>query len=74
MEIFNSLEEAKEKYPDGYVAIDSIGECKICKKQEDLRCGVCYGCAFQVDGEVIENGHRLWDSVNPDNIWYVDSF
>lgn len=71
METFKSLEEAIRKYPDSYVAMERLGPCKICKKVNDLRAGVCFHCKDQVHGEKIKGGHRLWDSNNPDNSWYV---
>jgi len=71
IETFSSIEEALKKYPDAYIAFRKIGDCMICGKREDLRCGACFQCADQVAGEQIKGGHRLWDSMNPKNTWYV---
>lgn len=56
-----------------YVSIEQIGNCKICLREKDLRCGVCWDCCDQVSGEKISNTtHKLWDSQNPINVWYYD--
>ncbi len=53
-----------------YVVIEQMGNCRICKRHEDLRCGVCWDCQPQVDGKYFGNGvHELWDSKNPSNRW-----
>ena len=33
---------------NGYVVTEQMGNCKICGKYEDLRCGVCWDCAMPV--------------------------
>lgn len=56
---------------DTYVVMQRIGNCNICGKREDLRCGVCWTCQPQVEGEKISPvTHKLWDSKNPTNVWY----
>lgn len=54
-----------------YTIAVRMGECMVCHKTHDLRCGVCFSCADQVDGEPIPHGHRLWERGNPENTWYV---
>lgn len=71
MEIFNSIEAALEAYPNSYIAFEKMGDCMICGERKDLRCGACFQCSSQIAGEKIKGGHRLWDSKNPDNTWYV---
>lgn len=71
MEMFSSVEEALEKYPNAYVAFAKVGTCMVCGEQHDLRCGVCFDCCAKVDGEPIKGGHRLWERANPRNTWYV---
>jgi len=71
MIIFRSLKEALEKYPDAVVASARMGNCRICEKYRDLRCGVCFNCSPKVDGEPVSKGHRLWERTNPQNTWYV---
>jgi hypothetical protein len=54
-----------------YVSISQIGNCRICQRREDLRCGVCFRCQDQVCGEKVnETTHRLWDRENPRNEWF----
>ncbi len=54
-----------------YVIFEQIGNCKICQSLTDLRMGVCFDHAGQVDGEQIsETTHKLWDVKNPKNVWY----
>lgn len=54
-----------------------IAVCSICHQPKDLRFGVCFTCADQVGGELVADGpagrrtHRLWDSRNPANTWFV---
>jgi hypothetical protein len=52
-----------------------VAVCCICHQQHDLRYGVCFHCADQVDGEIVGEGasrtHRLWDTKNPSNSWFV---
>jgi len=71
MEIFDTLKEALEKYPDSYVSRAQMGNCMICQEYKDLRAGACFHCCGKVDGESIKGGHRLWEKENPDNTWYV---
>lgn len=71
MEIFRSIDEALAKYPDAYVSFAKIGNCMVCGKREDLRCGVCFECTDKVDGEPVKGGHRLWQKDKPENTWYV---
>jgi len=71
MEIFDNLEGALEKYPDAKIAHAQIGDCMVCKKRQDLRCGACFNCLDKVTGKPIKDGHRLWEKENPDNTWYV---
>jgi hypothetical protein len=33
---------------NGYVVTEQMGNCRICGKYEDLRCGVCWDCAMPV--------------------------
>lgn len=55
-----------------YVSIAQIGNCRVCGREQDLRYGVCFTCSDQIKGERIsETTHRLWDSKNPRNEWYV---
>lgn len=56
-----------------YEVFERIGDCMICKKREDLRCGACFTCSDQVSGEPLKSGkgHRLWETKNPDNTWYI---
>lgn len=55
-----------------YVSIDQTGPCKVCGQISDLRCGVCWGCAGKVSGEAVSaTTHRLWESENPRNEWFV---
>jgi hypothetical protein len=71
----NDLEAVKQaaKEAGAYLAIEQIGTCRICKKQGDLRCGVCFTCCDQVAGQEIAPGvHLLWDSKNQDNAWIVE--
>jgi len=56
---------------DTYVSRAQVAGCMICGNTEDLRCGACFTCADQVSGKRVAKGHKLWDSNNPDNIWYV---
>ena len=71
MEMFNSVAEALEKYPDAHVSFPRIGTCMVCKEKRDLRCGSCFSCSPKIDGEPIKGGHRLWERANPSNTWYV---
>lgn len=54
-----------------YVAVSTVGSCKICHKHKDLRYGVCFACSPQVNGHPIPGGHELWDTKNPLNRWKV---
>lgn len=69
--VFDSIKAVLARYPNSYVSFVKTGNCMICGKQEDLRCGVCFGCAPSVDGEKINGGHRLWQKDKPENTWYV---
>ena len=71
MEILNSIEDALKKYPNSYVTFARMGDCMVCHERHDLRCGVCFGCQPNVDGEPIKGGHRLWQRDKPENTWYV---
>lgn len=54
-----------------YVAIAQMGLCKVCGKEQDLRCGVCFHCTNKVSGSrVTPTTHRLWETANPRNEWY----
>lgn len=35
-----------EGVKNGYVIMEQMGNCKICGKHKDLRCGVCWDCAI----------------------------
>lgn len=55
-----------------YVSFAQVAECKVCGRTNDLRMGACWDCADHVEGEDLGNGnHRLWDSRNPRNEWFV---
>lgn len=71
MEIYKSLDDALREYPDSYIAFAKMGDCMVCKKYKDLRCGTCMGCGSKVSGEPMKGGHRLWETSNPENTWYV---
>ena len=71
MRVFDSLDAALKEHPNSYIVREMMSDCMICEKFDDLRCGVCFQCSGQVDGEKIKGGHRLWDSKNPENTWYV---
>lgn len=54
-----------------YVSIAQMGNCRICQRHEDLRCGVCFDCQGQVCGEKVnETTHKLWDRDRPENVRY----
>ena len=54
-----------------YIVMNNWGNCKVCGKHDDLRCGTCFTCAEFVDGERISRTtHRLWDRRNPQNTWF----
>jgi len=73
MEVFDSLEECLKKYPDAYVAMPRMGDCRLCSQHKDIRCGVCWDCMSKVTGEKVAKGkaHKLWEIGNPDEFWYV---
>ena len=71
IEIMNSIKEALDKYPNSYVSHAQIGNCMVCGDRQDLRAGACFDCCGKVSGEPIKGGHRLWETANPDNTWYV---
>lgn len=60
-----------------YVIKNHFGDCRICGKHKDLRCGACFNCAKRVNGEKFgtdANGlevHKLWDQDNPTNSWLI---
>ena len=60
-----------------YVAMACMGDCKVCGRRQDLRCGACFDCSRWVSGEIVSTGvdgtavHRLWDHRNPTNVWHV---
>lgn len=55
-----------------YAAMAQTGTCQVCGKEADLRYGACFSCCDQVDGEYLGGGqHKLWDSKNPSNVWFV---
>ena len=70
-EMFDSLDAALAKYPNSYVSFAKTGNCMVCGNLEDLRCGSCFHCSSNVDGEKIKGGHRLWQKDRPENTWYV---
>ena len=58
-----------EEAARGANAYVRIAACMVCGKQDDLRFGVCFGCADHVRvGEL----HRLWDERAPENTWFCD--
>ncbi len=56
---------------DTYVSMAQVGDCKVCMRRKDLRCGVCFSCSEHVTGKPIEGGHELWEIDNPRNRWKV---
>jgi len=54
-----------------YISRQQVADCMICGEKKDLRLGACFECSSQVAGERRPKGHKLWDSKNPDNSWYV---
>lgn len=57
---------------DYYESYCRIGNCRICKKEQDLRMGVCFSCSDLVDGEKLsDNEHYLFERDNPDNSWII---
>lgn len=55
-----------------FVLYGELGYCILCKVYEDLRMKVCAGCAKHIDGEYIKGvGHKLWDTRNISNSWWV---
>ena len=70
-EWYNTLMAALAVYPDAYVSFDKIGDCMICQKEHDLRCGVCFGCCDKVEGKPLPRGHKLWEIDSPSNYWFV---
>lgn len=62
-----------------YVAMACFGNCKVCGRYQDLRCGACFACADRVAGKVLTTGadgtvvHRLWSVDNPDIVWHVQA-
>ena len=71
IEIYNSVKEAFAKHPDAILIPTQIGNCMVCGNRHDLRAGACFACCSKVSGEPIKGGHRLWETDNPTNIWYV---
>jgi hypothetical protein len=56
-----------------YVIVAQFGNCRVCGKHDDLRFGSCFECSDYVNGEQISlTTHRLWDSRNPSNEWFVE--
>ncbi len=54
-----------------YVITARIGNCRVCGKEEDLRCDVCFSCSDRVKGEKISAiTHRLWVADDPTNEWF----
>lgn len=56
-----------------YESFARIGQCMICNKQFDLRCGTCFKCNDKVSGKPLANGkgHVLWETNKPENTWIV---
>jgi hypothetical protein len=68
---YRTLDEALAAYPDAYVSMAMIGNCKVCGTRQDLRCGACFDCSDKVAGEPIQGGHRLWEKAKPQNFWFT---
>jgi len=72
-----SLEEAKQRFPNAYIAEERTGECRVCHDDRDLRCGVCLDCSEKVGGHPImdKNGaivaHFLYEKTDLANHWLV---
>jgi hypothetical protein len=60
-----------------YIAMACFGDCKVCGKHADLRCGACFDCSGKVAGRVVSRGadgtevHQLWPTDAPHNRWHV---
>ena len=70
------MRELKAILSDMYDVRAKVAVCCICLKDRDLRFGVCFECSARVDGKVVAQSdisrtHKLWDSKNPGNAWFV---
>lgn len=55
--------KGKQGKNDIYISSDQWGICKICKRWEDLRFGVCFDCATAAEKEAVLKGElKIEDS------------
>lgn len=55
-----------------YYAFEQMGNCRVCGRHEDLRCGSCFSCSPKVSGKRVDGDrHELWETANPQNRWWV---